>query len=174
MIITIAWMIWFGLMIPGMVVGSTPTEMANESGPGLIELLTQLTKAFHKRTSEELLGMRLRQFLALGKMRDHPGVSQHELAEVLLLDPNAVVLLLNELEDLGYSIRRRDQGDRRRHIVELTDAGRQAVARAEKARESIEDELLGGLTAEEKATLRRILNRALEGLARQPASSAKS
>jgi DNA-binding MarR family transcriptional regulator len=148
--------------------------MDGESGPGLIELLTQLTKAFHKRTSEELLGMRLRQFLALTKVRDHPGISQQDLAEVLLLDSNAVVLLLNELEDVGYSLRRRDPEDRRRHIVELTAAGRQAVARAEKARASIEDELLSGLTAEEKEALRKILNRALEGLTRGTAAAPRA
>jgi DNA-binding MarR family transcriptional regulator len=147
--------------------------MDRESGPGLIALLTQLSKAFHKRTSEEMLGMRLRQFLALGKVRDHPGISQQELAEVMLLDSNAVVLLLNELEDLGYSMRRRDPEDRRRHTVELTESGRQAMARAEEARESIEDELLGGITAEEKQTLRRILTRALDGLARVPVYTPK-
>jgi DNA-binding MarR family transcriptional regulator len=148
--------------------------MNSEAGTGLIALLTQLTKAFHKRTSEEMLGMRLRQFLALSKVRDHPGISQQELAEVMLLDPNAVVLLLNELEDLGYSMRRRDPEDRRRHNVELTAVGRQAVARAEEARESIEDEVLGGLSAEERVTLRKILTRALDGLTRVPADAPKS
>jgi DNA-binding MarR family transcriptional regulator len=147
--------------------------MNTESGPGLIELLTQLSKAFHKRTSEELLGMRLRQYLALCKVRDHAGISQQELAEMMLLDSNAVVLLLNELEDLGYSMRRRDPEDRRRHNVELTDAGRQALVRAEKGRDSIEDELLGGLTADEKVMLRKLLNRALDGLARVPVASPK-
>ncbi len=137
-----------------------------EAGPGLIELLTQLTKAFHKRTSEEVLGMRLRQYMALTKVRDHPGLSQQELAEILLLDSNAVVLLLNELEDLGYSVRRRDPEDRRRHIVELAEAGRQALVRAEKGRAGIEDELLRGLSHEEKAALRNLLTRALEGLVR--------
>jgi DNA-binding MarR family transcriptional regulator len=161
-------------MILQLVVLSAQTEMDTESGPGLIELLTQLTKAFHKRTSEELLGMRLRQFLALCKVRDHHGISQQELAEVMLLDSNAVVLLLNELEDLGYSIRRRDPEDRRRHMVELTEAGRQALARAEKGRESIEDELLGALTAEEKLTLREILTRALAGLARVAVEAPRS
>ncbi len=140
--------------------------MSTEAGPGLIELLTQLTKAFHKRTSEEVLGMRLRQYMALTKVRDHPGLSQQELAEYMLLDSNAVVLLLNELEDQGYSIRRRDPDDRRRHIVELAGAGRQALVRAEKGRAGIEDELLRGLSAEEKATLRRLLTQALEGLVR--------
>jgi len=85
--------------------------MDKESGPGLIELVTQLSKAFHKRTSEDLLGMRLRQYTALGKIRDHPGIAQQELAEMMLLDPNAAVLLLNELEDLGYfGIKRGQQG----------------------------------------------------------------
>jgi len=134
------------------------------TGPGLVELLTQLTKQFHKRTSEQVLGMRLRQYMALCKVRDHPGISQQELAEVMLYDSNGIVLLLNELEDLGYSIRRRDPEDRRRHILELTPAGSRALERAEKGRAGIEDELLGGLTAEEKATLRGLLTRALDGL----------
>ena len=142
--------------------------MDRESGPGLIELLTQLHKMLYKRTSEEVLGMRMRQYMALSKVRDHPGISQQDLAEMMLLDSNAVVLLLNELEDLGYSIRRRDPEDRRRHNVQLTDAGREAVARAEKGRASIEDELLVGLTAEEKSALLTLLNRALDGLARVP------
>jgi MarR family transcriptional regulator, temperature-dependent positive regulator of motility len=156
------------LTIPSVVVALTQKEMDRESGPGLIELLTQLHKSFYKRTSEELLGMRVRQYLALCKVRDHPGISQQDLAEMMLLDPNAVVLLLNELEDLGFSLRRRDPEDRRRHIVELTETGSQALARAEKGRESIEDELLGGITPEEKVTLRKILTRALDGLARVP------
>jgi DNA-binding MarR family transcriptional regulator len=146
----------------------------DDSGPGLIELLTQLNKSFHKRTSEELLGMRMRQFMALSKVRDHPGISQQELAEMMILDPNGVVLLLNELEDLGYSLRRRDAGDRRRHIVELTDAGRKAVAHADKARGSIEDELLSALTDEDKATLKRILNKAIEGSTRALAATPKA
>jgi MarR family transcriptional regulator, temperature-dependent positive regulator of motility len=142
--------------------------MDTESGPGLIELLSQLNKSILKRSSEQVLGMRVRQFQALAKVRDHPGISQQELAEGMLLDANAVVLLLNELEDLGYSVRRRDPEDRRRHILELTDAGRQAITRAEKGRESIEGEVLGGLSAEEKQTLRKLLTRALDGVARLP------
>ena len=148
--------------------------METEPGPGLIELVSQLHKTFYKRTSEELLGMRMRQYLALCKVRDHAGISQQELDEMMLLDSNAVVLLLNELEDLGYSVRRRDPLDRRRHIVELTRAGKQALVRAEAGRLSMEDELLAGLTAEEKLMLRKILTRALDGLARVPADSAKA
>ncbi|MBJ7599502.1 hypothetical protein [Candidatus Nephthysia bennettiae] len=88
----------------------------------------------------------------------------------MLLDPNTVVLLLNELESRGYSIRRRDAEDCRRHVVDITPAGREAVARAEEARELIEDKVLGELSASDRRTLRRILLRALEGQARTPAA----
>ena len=139
-----------------------------DDGPGLIALLTQLSKSFYRRSTEEMLGMRLKEFLVLSYLRDHLGTTQQELGEAMLLDPNTVVLLLNELESRGYTIRRRDAEDRRRHVVDITPAGHEAVARAEKAREVIEDEVLGELSAGDRRTLRRILLRALEGQARTP------
>ena len=136
-----------------------------QDGPGLVALLTQLNKAFHRRSTEEILGMRLKEFLVLSYVAERPGSTQQELGEAMVMDANTVVLLLNDLETRGFSIRRRDADDRRRHVVEITTAGRDAVARAEKAREAIEDELLGALSAEDRRTLRRILVKALEGQA---------
>jgi DNA-binding MarR family transcriptional regulator len=71
------------------------------------------------------------------------------------------VLLLNELEDMGYIERRRDPADRRRHVVDLTAEGQAALERAERAQESIGDEMFAALTDEERATLRSLLSRAL-------------
>src|SRR5437868_15318758 len=120
------------------------------SEPGLVSLLTQLQKALHRRSSEELLGMRLKPYLALGYIRDHPGATQQELENVLLMDANTVVLILNELQAAQFSIRRRDPQDRRRHIVEMTPAGRRAIERADQARESLEDEVLAPLSRSEE------------------------
>ena len=128
---------------------------------GLVSLLTQLNKAMHRLTSEELLGMRFKPYMTLGYIRDHPGTSQQELESGLFMDANSVVLILNELEAAQFSVRKRDPNDRRRHIVELTAAGRRALDRADKARESLEDEVLRDLSAEEKKTLRRLLERVL-------------
>src|SRR5262249_27656266 len=75
-------------------------------------------------------------------------------------DANNVVLLLNELEELGYVARLRDPGDRRRHLVQLTRAGRTALARSERAQAAIESEVLGALDPEERQTLRHLLARA--------------
>ena len=158
-----------------LVVGSEVVKMESGSNTGLVALITQISKALHRRTSEELLGMRLKQFLLLGYVRDHGngGVSQQELESALLIDANSVVLLLNELEAAGLSVRRRDPHDRRRHLVEITPAGRVAVERAEKARESLEDAILTDFTADERAALTKVLRRLLDALSQAAPEPAK-
>jgi DNA-binding MarR family transcriptional regulator len=131
--------------------------------PGSMVLLTRLAKQVYRRSDEQLLGMHLRQLMALSYVRDHDGCPQQELAEVLCMDANNVVLLLNELEDLGQIARLRDPLDRRRHRVELTKDGQRALTGAEQAQESIEDEVLQALDASERATLWQLLTRALQG-----------
>lgn len=131
--------------------------------PGSMVLLTRLAKQVYRRSDEELLGMHLRLLMALSYVRDHDGTPQQELAEALCMDANNVVLLLNELEDLGYVARRRDPHDRRRHLVELTDQGGDALTRAERAQETIEDEVLQALDPSERALLWDLLTRALQG-----------
>jgi len=142
--------------------------MESGTGTGLITLLTRVSKALHKRTPEAVLGMKWRDSQALGFLLKHEGVTQQELGDAMLMDNNTVVLLLNELEAAGVSVRRRDPGDRRRHIVEITPAGRRAIERAEKAQEGIEDELLGDLSTEERGTLTKLLNRVMDGLLKTP------
>jgi DNA-binding MarR family transcriptional regulator len=131
--------------------------------PGSMVLLTRLAKQVYRRSSDELLGMQLRHLVALSYVRDHDACPQHELAEAFCMDANNVVLLLNELEQLSYATRLRDPGDRRRHVVQLTPAGRKALSLAERAQEAIEDEVLKALDASERATLWQLLTRALYG-----------
>jgi DNA-binding MarR family transcriptional regulator len=132
------------------------------SGTGTIVLLTRLSRAVFLRSSVDLVGMNLRNMVTLAYLRDHPGVSQQTMTEDLAMDSNTGVLVLNDLEDLEYAERRRDPADRRRHLVNITDAGVEALEHAELAQGSIEDEILGGLSTTERAELRRLLVKALE------------
>ncbi|MDX6539062.1 MAG: MarR family transcriptional regulator, temperature-dependent positive regulator of motility [Gaiellales bacterium] len=136
---------------------------------GSILLLTRLARAVYRRSTKELLGIHLKELATLAYLRDHEGASQQALTQALMLDANSCVLLLNELETAGYAERRRDPDDRRRHIVALTTAGRAALERAERAQESIEDEVLANLGHEERAALKALLSRAL-GSPAQPTS----
>jgi DNA-binding MarR family transcriptional regulator len=137
--------------------------MGPTTAPGTITLLSRLSKVVHRRTPEELLGMRFRHFMVLSYLSEHDGAPQQELGDILCMDANNLVLLLNELEAEDYAQRRRDPEDRRRHIVEITDTGRAALRRGERAREAIEDDVLGALDAGERETLRRLLDKALAG-----------
>lgn len=132
------------------------------TGTGTIVLLTRLARAVFLRSTVDLVGMNLRNMVVLAYLRDHPEASQQVMTEDLSMDSNTGVLVLNDLEDLEYAERRRDPSDRRRHLVHITDAGLEALERAEAAQGSIEDEILGRLSATERATLRALLVQALE------------
>ena len=107
--------------------------------------------------------MRMRWYVALSFLTDHDGASQQALGEALCVDANNLVLLLNELETAEYAERRRDPLDRRRHLVHLTATGRRALDHAERAQEGVESEVLAALDPDERATLRDLLARALDG-----------
>jgi DNA-binding MarR family transcriptional regulator len=127
-------------------------------------LFPRIAKQVVRRSTDELLGMPLRLVIALSYLRDHGGAQQQELGRALSMDASNVVLVLNELEGLRYISRSRDPDDRRRHLVTITTAGLHAARRAERAQEEIEEELLGGLDAEERATLVQLLKRVVQSV----------
>src|ERR1700731_810754 len=132
--------------------------------PGAMVLMSRLAKQFYRRSDEDLLGLHLRHLVALAYVRDHDQCAQQELADAFCMDANNVVLLLNELEELGYASRQRDPIDRRRHVVALEPAGRVALDRAEHAQESVEDDVLRALDPSDRRILWELLTRALRGV----------
>jgi DNA-binding MarR family transcriptional regulator len=132
------------------------------SGTGPMVLIPRLAKQILRRSDEVLLGMHMRDLIALSYLRDHEGAPQQDLADVMTMDPNNVVLVLNDLENRGHISRRRDPNDRRRHRVELTEAGADALELAERAQRGVQEDILRALDAEERATLWRLLSRAVQ------------
>lgn len=136
--------------------------MSPVSDPGLVVQLASLSKAIYRRADEGVLGMGLKNYMALANLRDQQ-VAQRTLADRLHMDENNLVLLLNSLEEGELISRRRDPDDRRRHIVEITPRGRKALDRAEQGMAGLEDELLDALSPSERATLKRLVRRILDG-----------
>lgn len=109
------------------------------------------------------LGLRPRHLVTLTVLRDHGGATQQALATTLQIDRTNLVGLLNELEATGLIVRRRTDEDRRRHVVELTEAGARKLVDAECALAAAEDELFSALDAEQRETLYRLLQQATAG-----------
>jgi DNA-binding MarR family transcriptional regulator len=143
-------------------VGTLPTMSSTTWRPGTLTMLSLLSKSVYRRTTESMLGMSQRRYLALNYIAEPTGISQQQLGEILCMDANNMVLLLNELENDGLIRRERDPDDRRRHIVRLTEEGSQAFTAAQRNRESLEDEVLAALSAEERETLHQLLAKALD------------
>src|ERR1700759_112819 len=134
------------------------TAQANATGS--IGLLTRLSQVVYKRADEETIGMRLKQVIALEYLQEESCLQQGR-AQLLMLDSNNCVLLLNDLDEAGFVERRRDPQDRRRHIVEITPAGLEALSEGERRLDDLEEEVLGKLSAEERRALRDLLAKAL-------------
>jgi DNA-binding MarR family transcriptional regulator len=136
--------------------------MSTSHTPGVTVLITQWSRFIYRRTSEELLGMRVKEFASLAILREHSPVPQQELGEILCVDANNLVLLLNDLESREFALRRRDPADRRRHLVEITDEGMRALVAAEKGIESVEDDVLAPLSRDERTDLQALLAKVLD------------
>jgi DNA-binding MarR family transcriptional regulator len=130
---------------------------------GTMGLLSQLNRVVYRRATEEVLGIKLKQLIALEILAKNEGCLQQELGATLMVDPNNCVLLLNELDEQGYVERQRDPKDRRRHIVVITAAGVKALAKAEAKLEELEGEVLANLDPTERDQLRDLLARAMDG-----------
>jgi DNA-binding MarR family transcriptional regulator len=135
--------------------------MTTAAATGSMNLLTRLSRDVYRRATEDVIGIRLKQFIALDYLREQGGTTQQQLGETLHLDKNNCVILLNDLEEDGFVARRRDPADRRRHIVEMTSDGERALEKAEVKLETLEDQVIGNLSNEERATLRDLLAKAL-------------
>jgi DNA-binding MarR family transcriptional regulator len=126
-----------------------------------MSLLTQLSRVVYRRATKDVIGMGLKQLIALDHLYENRGCLQQALGQQLMLDANNCVILLNDLDEQGYVERHRDPSDRRRHLVEITAAGVEALREAERKLETLEDEVLGDLGPEERVQLHDLLAKAL-------------
>jgi DNA-binding MarR family transcriptional regulator len=125
-------------------------------------LLDYLARRMRLRAESALapLGLRSRHLVALTVLREGGESTQQALSTTLQIDRTNLVGLLNELEADELIERRRSSEDRRRHIVEITAAGANLLAKVEVALAAVEDEVLGGLDDEQRETLYSLLQQA--------------
>jgi DNA-binding MarR family transcriptional regulator len=83
-----------------------------------------------------------------------------------------MVSLIDQLESAGLATRRPSATDRRAREIAITPKGRRLLQRARGLIAQVEDEVLAGLTEEERHELLALLRRALDSAPAQPLWSA--
>ncbi|MGH9039876.1 MAG: MarR family winged helix-turn-helix transcriptional regulator [Acidimicrobiia bacterium] len=101
-------------------------------------------------------------FAVLSLIGEHQPVSQKQVSDHLSADPSDLVAIFDGLERAGLISRDRDPDDRRRYSLTLTSHGAERLGRFREIAAEITDEIFAPLTAAERETLRRLLQRVVE------------
>ena len=134
------------------------------------QLFFRLWRATHARTTEVLasVGLTTALFALLNVISAREGAIQQELGSALGIDRSTMVSLIDQLESAGLAKRTPSATDRRAREIAITPKGRRLLKRARGLISEVEDEILAGLTADERGELITLLRRALDSAPAQP------
>jgi MarR family transcriptional regulator for hemolysin len=97
-------------------------------------------------------------WLVLVSLKNLPVASQRELADAIGIRGPTLTHHLDVMESAGLVTRRRDPGNRRAHVVELTRAGDALFFRLSDAVTAFDQRLRRGIPAPEAAQIERYLD----------------
>ncbi|HUB40489.1 MAG TPA: MarR family transcriptional regulator [Streptosporangiaceae bacterium] len=97
------------------------------------------------------------QFKVLRALGESGPLGQHQLADLIAVDPRNAVPLIDSLAERGLLAREVDAADRRRRVLTLTARGQKLAADLSSIGLEIEDDFFSPLTAAEQQSLRQML-----------------
>lgn len=132
-------------------------------------LLNQASYAFAARLADALadVGLSVREYCVLWKAAERPR-TQAEIATLAGLDKTTMVVTLDRLAGRGLAQRTPSPTDRRARLVAVTDAGADAYDRGRVIVERVTDEVLGTLSAADRAAFTHGLEALVGGTLAEP------
>lgn len=116
--------------------------------------------AFMSRISEQNIDLTQVQFAALSVVKEYPEIDQTSLAQQIACDRATTGGVIDRLEKKGFVRRTDKKGDRRRNGIVITDQGRKVYENAIPAVWTVQDDIVRGLTEDERSELLRLLVKA--------------
>ncbi|OBG31237.1 MarR family winged helix-turn-helix transcriptional regulator [Mycobacterium sp. E3198] len=127
----------------------------------LAQLGSHVSSDFQRRLAP--IGADPRTYAVLVALASDDGQSQRQLSERLGIHRNAMVTVIDNLEQQGLAKRLPHPDDRRAVAVTLTAKARRLLPALREQGRSIEDQITAPLSAKERATLRGLLQRVAAG-----------
>lgn len=129
----------------------------------LIRRLHQIsTQVFSTRLQAAGMDLTSVQFAALDAILAQPGIDQAGVASAIAYDRATIGGVIDRLEQKGYVTRTISQTDRRAREVRPTPKGAQAFAKVLPVVTALQDDILTGLDASERATLLRLARKVID------------
>jgi len=97
------------------------------------------------------------QFKVLRAISESGPLGQHQLANLISVDPRNAVPLIDSLAERGLLAREVDPADRRRRVLTLTPRGQRLAAELASVAAEVEQDFLSPLSPAEQQSLRQML-----------------
>ncbi len=133
-----------------------PSRELLQNTPYLLKLLGMAARE-RSLGAFESTGLSPQHYAVLSLLEEGARETQATVADALGYDRSQLVGLLDELEGKGLVERRRDPGDRRRHLVSMTSAGKKTLGQLRAIAKQVEQEFLAPLDAHERQSLHALL-----------------
>lgn len=130
------------------------------------ELLAQFGQAYRGLSDAFMdeIAMHRSQATLLCKLFLQDGMTQSEIAQQLSVQGATVTDMLQRMEESGLVTRQRDANDNRLVRVYLTDTGREKERFITEQFLKLQNAVFGGFTEQERASLRELIQRALQNI----------
>jgi DNA-binding MarR family transcriptional regulator len=131
--------------------GQLPEALRTRASFALIRLAAIVRQDCAEKVAT--LGLNQQQHAILSCLDEFGPAVQKDVAVRLGFDSGDLVAFLDGLQESGHLTRERDQRDRRRQILTITDSGRKLLGQAEDLLGDEAKGVLGALTARQRADL---------------------
>ena len=108
---------------------------------------------------EKQVELSFENFMLLHFISEHEDLTQQDLANHFQRDKSIVLRHINTLIEKRYVVRLQDQNDKRKKLLILTKKGYDAMSYSKKIAQEVSDELLKGITEEEYAHFKNVIEK---------------
>ena len=124
-------------------------------------LIVRIRRHLYRRLSDQpsRLGLRIGHGSILTCLNIAGPMNQREIGAMLGTDASEVVRCIDWLEREGLITRHSDEDDRRRNLLNITEAGREMAIHFEETILAVEKDVFGVLSAEENSQLQSLLEK---------------